>query len=170
MYQELKEILRKIFNFIFDELRDYYEANKKFFEEVIEKNDKEPIYCKEFKLVSKIVIYILILFFILSLVWVIYEIFRIIYLYIYKTIYYVNLTNKRLLDNPLFIQVKKLTYFNDYFSIDLLFLIFATTPIFILIMPLMVISLNLEITSFRTPAIWVYIFIMPRTIAPRIPR
>ena len=42
-------------------------------------------------------------------------------------------SNPRLDDNPLFIQVKKLTYFNDYFSIDLLFLIFATTPIFILI-------------------------------------
>ena len=133
MYQELKEILRKIFNFIFEELRDYYEANKKFFEEVIEKNDKEPIYCKEFKLVSKIVIYILILFFILSLVWIIYEIFRIIYLYIYKTIYYVNLTNKRLLDNPLFIQLEDFVYVNDYFSYDTKLFWFIITIIFLLV-------------------------------------
>ena len=30
-------------------------------------------------------------------------------------------------------MIKKLYYLNDYFSIDILFLIFVTTPIFILI-------------------------------------
>jgi len=41
--------------------------------------------------------------------------------------------NPRLIDSPLFLQIKNLYYFNDYFSIDIMFLLFIITPIFILI-------------------------------------
>jgi len=133
MYQEFKDLFYKIGSFLYVELTKYYNDNKKFFDEVIKKNNQNPIYCQEYKSVSNFIIYILILFFIISVIWLFYEIFRIIYLYIIKTIYYVNLKNNRLVDNPLFIQLNDFVYVNDYFSYDTKLFWFIITIIFLLV-------------------------------------
>jgi len=133
MYQEFKDLFYKIGSSLYVELTKYYNDNKKFFDEVIKKNNQNPIYCQEYKSVSNFIIYILILFFIISVIWLFYEIFRIIYLYIIKTIYYVNLKNNRLVDNPLFIQLNDFVYVNDYFSYDTKLFWFIITIIFLLV-------------------------------------
>lgn len=133
MYQEFKDLFYKIGSLLFVEITKYYNDNKKFFDEVIKKNNVNPIYCREYKSVSNFIIYILILFFIISVIWLFYEIFRIIYLYIIKTIYYVNLKNNRLVDNPLFIQLNDFVYVNDYFSYDTKLFWFIITIIFLLV-------------------------------------
>lgn len=113
-------------------LETYYNEKKEFYDTVIEVNKIKGIFCER-KWIGEIILKIVFLLLIFSFFWLLVDTIYNLYIYLKMSSFLMVKSNPRLDDNPLFIQIKKLTYFNSYFSIDLLFLIFATTPIFILI-------------------------------------
>ena len=93
---------------------------------------KPPIICEKIKLISNIAIFILWLFLVSSLLWMIYEIFKNIYLYFKLNSYrYFKDGSPKFNDSPLFKQLENMYYINDYLSIDIIFITFVITAIFV---------------------------------------
>ena len=109
---------------------EYYNEKQEFFKKVINDN---PSFCPDNKKLSDYTYYIIIGFLIISVIWLIYDIILNVYNYFQLSIFFYFKNDKQLIDSPLFKQITHIYYFNDYFSIDYMFLLFATTPIFILI-------------------------------------
>lgn len=92
-----------------------------------------PIFCQKIKIISDISIFILWLFLVSSLLWMIYEIFKNIYIYFKLTSYrYFKDGSAKFNDSPLFKQLENMFYLNDYFSIDYIFITFVLTAIFVI--------------------------------------
>ena len=112
----------------------YYNDKKAFYDSIIERQQRgEGIFCKEPRILGEYILKIVFFLLLFSIFWLLVDTIYNLYIYLKLTLFSYIRENPRLIDSPLFIQVKKLYYFNDYFSIDLFFLIFVTTPIFILI-------------------------------------
>jgi len=112
----------------------YYNEKKDFYDVIIrEHNAGRGIFCQEPRLLGEYILKIVFFLLLFSIFWLLVDTAYNLYIYLKLTLFTYIRENPRLIDSPLFIQVKKLYYFNDYFSIDLFFLIFVTTPIFILI-------------------------------------
>jgi hypothetical protein len=90
-------------------------------------------FCKS-KQISDFSILILWLFLVSSLLWMLYEIFKNIYLYFKLTSYrYFNNGNTKFADSPLFKQLENMYYFNELFAIDFIFITFVSTAIFVIV-------------------------------------
>ena len=97
---------------------------------LLETLKKPPIICKKIKIISDIAIFILWLFLVSSLLWMIYEIFKNIYIYFKLNSYrYFKDGSAKFNDSPLFKQLENMYYFNDYFSIDFIFITFVLKAI-----------------------------------------
>jgi hypothetical protein len=130
----IKEAIIKILKQVYRALQVYYEEKKGFYDHVILRNKTgEGIFCKEPFWLSDLILKVVFFFLLFSLVWLLYDSYINLYNYLKMTTFLLLKENPRLIDDPLFIQVKKLYYMNDYFSIDIMFFLFVTTPIFILI-------------------------------------
>ena len=123
-YKKLKELILYLLNY----------ANKfiSLYKKAIE---QKPLYCKDTIIVNQIVILILWLFLVSSLLWMLYEIFKNIYLYFKLTSYryFKDSKSSKFADSPLFKQLDTMFYLNDYFSIDYIFITFVLTAIFVII-------------------------------------
>jgi len=127
MNKEILEILGKIILFIYEEGSNLVKLLTKSLE-------KEPIICSDIRIINDTIIFILWLFLISSLLWMIYEIFKNIFLYFKLTSYrYFKDGNPKFADSPLFKQLENLFYLNDYFSIDYIFITFVITVIFVIV-------------------------------------
>jgi len=127
MKKEILEILGKIIYFIYEEGSNLVKLLTKSLE-------KEPIICSDIRIINDTIIFILWLFLISSLLWMIYEIFKNIFLYFKLTSYrYFKDGNPKFADSPLFKQLENLFYLNDYFSIDYIFITFVITVIFVIV-------------------------------------
>jgi len=114
--------------------KTYYNNKKAFYDDIIDKNNRgDGIFCKEPRMLGEYILKIVFFLLLFSIFWLLVDTMYNLYIYLKLTLFSYIKENPRLIDSPLFIQVKKLYYFNDYFSIDLFFLLFVTTPIFILI-------------------------------------
>jgi len=111
---------------------EYYKEKEEFFKTLINKASNSNIFCDNKKF-SEYGIYILIFFFVITMLWLYYDIITNVYKYYQLSIFFYFKDNKRLADSPLFAQIKNLWYVNDYFSIDFMFLLFISTPFFILL-------------------------------------
>lgn len=124
-------ILIKVINPLIKILNNYYDEKADFFKVVIDKVKDKPIFCDNKKF-SEYGIYILIIFFVITVLWLLYDLFMNVYKYFQLSIFFYFKQNKRLADSPLFAQIKNMWYVNDYFSIDFMFLLFILTPIFVI--------------------------------------
>ena len=96
------------------------------------KKDPKILLCKS-TIINKTIIILLWLFLVLSLLWMIYEIYKNIYLYFKLSSYrYFTEGNLKFADSPLFKQLENMFYLNDYFSIDYIFITFVITAIFVI--------------------------------------
>jgi len=130
----IKEAIIKILKQVYHAFNIYYKEKKDFYDHILIRNKQgEGIFCREPFWLSDLILKIVFFFLIFSLVWLLYDSYINLYNYIKMTTFLLLKENPRLIDDPLFIQVKKLYYLNDYFSIDIMFFLFITTPIFILI-------------------------------------
>jgi len=109
----------------------YFNEKKDFFKNVLKITKTNPPFCED-KILGYYTIYILIIIFIISFIWLIYDIIHNIYIYFKMSIFLTFKNNKRLIDSPLFKQLTNIYYFNDYLSFDYMFLLFISTPIFLL--------------------------------------
>jgi len=121
-----------LFNALNKLLNDYYKEKEYFFRLLIKIGSENKLFCEN-KRFSEVSIYLLIIFFVVTILWLFYDLFNNVYKYFQLSIYYYFKNDKRLADSPLFAQIKNLWYVNDYFTIDLMFLFFMSTPFFILI-------------------------------------
>lgn len=129
----IKELLIILFNKIYNAIKTYYNEKKGFYDNILEVNNRNGgIFCKEPKILGEIILKFVFFFLLFSLLWLLYDTYINIYTYLKMTTFLFMKNNPRLIDDPLFIQIKKLYYLNDYFSIDFMFFLFITTPIFIL--------------------------------------
>lgn len=127
MKKEILEILVKIITFIYEESSNIIKLLTKSLE-------REPLICKDIKIINDAIIFILWLFLVSSLLWMLYEIFKNIFLYFKLTSYrYFKDGNPKFADSPLFKQLENLFYLNDYFSIDYIFITFVITAIFVIV-------------------------------------
>jgi hypothetical protein len=95
---------------------------------------KPPILCKDIRIINNIAIFILWLFLVSSLLWMIYEIFKNIYIYFKLNSYrYFKDGSAKFNDSPLFKQLENMYYFNDYISIDFIFITFVLTAVFVVL-------------------------------------
>jgi hypothetical protein len=122
-----------IINALSNLFKIYYNEKKDFFANIIKNNKYNALFCKLHPLLSEYVLKGLIYILIISLLWLLYDILYNVYLYFKLSIYLYFKNDKRLIDSPLFKQITHIYYFNDYFSIDYMFFLFATTPLFILL-------------------------------------
>jgi len=130
----IKELIIIILKKIYNAMNNYYYEKKDFYDHIINVNrQKGGIFCKEPFWLSDLILKVVFFFLLFSLVWLLYDSYINLYNYLKMTTFLLLKENPRLIDDPLFIQVKKLYYMNDYFSIDIMFFLFVTTPIFILI-------------------------------------
>lgn len=113
-------------------LKNYYEEKENFFKKLIDIGTNTPFFCEN-KNFSKYGIYILILIFVITMLWLYYDIVTNVYKYYKLSLYFYFKENKKLDDSPLFSQIKNLWYVNDYFTIDFMFLLFVSTPLFVLL-------------------------------------
>ena len=96
------------------------------------KKDPKILLCNS-TIINKTIIILLWLFLVLSLLWMIYEIYKNIYLYFKLSSYrYFTEGNLKFADSPLFKQLENMFYLNDYFSIDYIFITFVITAIFVI--------------------------------------
>ena len=119
-------------NFFLKLLQKYYSDKTNFFNEVIRLNKGKSLFCdnptlSEYTLIGLIIILVI------SVVWLVYDIIVNVYHYLQLSMYLYFKNDKRLIDSPLFKQIQNIYYFNDYFSIDFMFLLFVTTPLFVLL-------------------------------------
>lgn len=110
---------------------NYYYEKKIYFNKIIKISEETKFLC-EHKKFRKFGIYALIIFFIITVIWLIYDIIKNTYSYFQQTAYFYFKNDKRLKDSPLFKQINNIYYFNDFFSIDYMFLLFISTPLFVL--------------------------------------
>jgi len=130
----IKEIIIIILKKIYNAMNNYYHEKKDFYDHIIIVNrQKGGIFCKEPYWIGEFILNLVMFFLIFSLIWLLYDTYINVATYIKMSTFLYLKDNPRLIDDPVFIQVKKLYYFNDYFSIDMMFFLFVTTPIFILI-------------------------------------
>ena len=113
-------------------IKEYYDKKEHFFKLLITISSESKIFCQN-KRFSEVSIYLLVAFFIITIIWLYYDLLSNIYKYFQLSIFFYFKQDKRLVDSPLFAQIKNLWYINDYFSIDFMFLLFISTPFFILI-------------------------------------
>lgn len=125
----VKELLIIYINKLVKIISNYYEEKTKFYELVIK---TPPIKCETKPEVMTLIIKVIFALLLFSLFWLVADTIYNLYNYLKLSGYLYFKNNSRLIDSPLFIQLNKLYYINDYFSIDLLFLVFITTPLFIL--------------------------------------
>jgi hypothetical protein len=123
-------IIMKAFSNLF---MKYYQEKKDFFSVIIKNNKDNVLFCKNTPDLSDFVLKSLIVILIISLIWLVYDIFYNVYMYFQLSIFLYFKNDKRLIDSPLFKQISHIYYFNDYLSFDYLFVLFATTPLFILL-------------------------------------
>lgn len=136
----------------------YYNDKKAFYDRIIEKQQRgEGIFCKEPRVLGEYILKIVFFLLLFSIFWLLVDTIYNLYIYLKLTLFSYIRENPRLIDSPLFIQVKKLYYFNDYFSIDLFFLIFVTTPIFILIKLWILEKANNDYNQFNYLKIYCYL-------------
>lgn len=94
--------------------------------------EKDPLFCHDIRIISDGLFLFLWLFLVSSLLWMLYEIFKNVFLYLKLTTYsYFKNGTLKFSDSPLFIQLENLFYLNDYFSIDYMFLMYVITAIFV---------------------------------------
>jgi hypothetical protein len=74
----------------------------------------------------------LVLFFIITIVWLIYDIFYNVSLYFKMNTFFYFKKDKRLYDSPLFKQITHLYYINDFLTVDFIFILMVITPIFVI--------------------------------------
>jgi hypothetical protein len=125
-------ITLKIINPIIKLIKDYYNNKEYFFKLLISIASNSKFFCEN-KRFSEYGIYFLICFFVITVLWLFYDLFINVYKYYQLSIFFYFKQDKRLVDSPLFAQIKNLWYVNDYFSIDFMFILFLSTPFFILI-------------------------------------
>ena len=100
---------------------------------LLTKSREKTTFCNN-KRISDITILILWLFLVSSLLWMVYEIFKNIYLYLKLTSYrYFKDGNPLFADSPTFKQLENMFYLNDLFSIDFIFITFVSTAIFVIV-------------------------------------
>ncbi len=126
--EKFYELMKKIYYYG----NKYYEEKKDFYDIIMNINEQKGIFCER-KWIGKYLLQFVFFLLIFSFLWLIVDTIINLYNYLKLTSFLYMKENARLIDSPLFIQLKNLYYFNDYFSIDIIFLIFVTTPIFILI-------------------------------------
>jgi hypothetical protein len=126
--EKFYELMKKIYYYG----NKYYEEKKDFYDIIMNINEQKGIFCQH-KWIGKYLLQFVFFLLIFSFLWLIVDTIINLYNYLKLTSFLYMKENARLIDSPLFIQLKNLYYFNDYFSIDIIFLIFVTTPIFILI-------------------------------------
>jgi len=127
----LKENFMKLMKNIYFYGNKYYEEKKDFYELILKINENNGIFCKH-KWISKNLLQLIFLLLLFTLIWFLITIINNVYNYLKLTSFLYMKDNARLIDSPLFIQLKNVYYFNDYFSIDMSFLIFIITPLIIL--------------------------------------
>jgi hypothetical protein len=127
----LKENFMKLMKNIYFYGNKYYEEKKDFYELILKINENNGIFCKH-KWISKNLLQLIFLLLLFTLIWFLITIINNVYNYLKLTSFLYMKDNSRLIDSPLFIQLKNVYYFNDYFSIDMSFLIFIITPLIIL--------------------------------------
>ena len=110
----------------------YYQEKKEFHDIIIAINKQKGIFCER-EWIGEYLLEIVFFLLIFSFLWLLVDTIINLYHYLKLTSFLYIKENPRLIDSPLFTQLKNLYYFNDYFSIDIIFLIFVTTPIFILV-------------------------------------
>lgn len=139
----------------------YYQEKKGFYDYTINKHNRgEGIFCKEPRVLGEYILNIVFFLLFFSFFWLFVDTIYNLYIYLKLTLFTYIRENPRLLDSPLFIQVKKLYYLNDYFSIDLFFLIFVTTPIFILIKLWILEKANGDYKQFTYTKIYCYLIMI----------
>ena len=104
------------------------------FIELLKKSQEAQPFCKDSKSISDFAILILWLFLVSSLLWMLYEIFKNIYLYFKLTSYrYFNHGHTTFADSPLFKQLENMYYINELFAIDFIFITFVSTAVFVIV-------------------------------------
>jgi hypothetical protein len=117
-------ILKEIFNYCYS----YWSLLR----ETLKKNPK--IVCNDIPYINSFIIIVLWLFLISSLIWMLYEIFKNIYLYFKLSSYrYFKDGNPKFADSPSFKQLENMFYLNDYLSFDFIFITFFFTAIFVIV-------------------------------------
>jgi hypothetical protein len=95
---------------------------------------KEPMFCADIKIINDTILFVLWLFLVSSLLWMLYEIFKHLYLYFKLTSYrYFKEGGSKFADNPYFKQLENMFYLNNYFSIDFIFITYISTVIFVIV-------------------------------------
>jgi len=126
--QKILDLMKNIYYYA----NKYYQEKKDFHDIIIRINEEKPIFCKH-KWIGKYILEIVFILLIFSFLWLIIDMIINLYNYLKLTSFLYIKENPRLIDSPLFTQLKNLYYFNEYFSIDINFLIFITIPIIILV-------------------------------------
>lgn len=126
--QKFMDLMKNIYYYA----NKYYQEKKEFHDIIIAINKQKGIFC-DHKWIGEYLLEIVFFLLIFSFLWLLVDTIINLYHYLKLTSFLYIKENPRLIDSPLFTQLKNLYYFNDYFSIDIIFLIFVTTPIFILV-------------------------------------
>jgi hypothetical protein len=137
--------------FIFDLIKIItieFKNQKDYFNDIIKKWTENPQFCDKDKNMTKYGIYFLIILYIITILWVIYDIIINVYKYALMTLFFYFKTNKRLIDSPLFQQIINLIYINDYLTIDMIFILLFITPFFILFKINIFEKINIETKDF----------------------
>jgi hypothetical protein len=96
--------------------------------------EKKPMFCADIKIINDTILFVLWLFLVSSLLWMLYEIFKHLYLYFKLTSYrYFKEGGSKFADNPYFKQLENMFYLNNYFSIDFIFITYISTVIFVIV-------------------------------------
>lgn len=113
--------------------KNYYYEKTIYFNKIIKIVEESKYFCGGNKKFNQFSIYALILLFIITVLWLVYDIIKNTYSYFQQTAYFYFKKDKRLYDSPLFKQITNIYYINEYLTIDFMFLLFISTPIFILL-------------------------------------
>ena len=110
----------------------YYNEKKLFFDNVLSKALTGKKLCNNYRIMN-FTIQSIILFLLFAIFWIIYDSVHQSYYYGISKSYLFFKDNARLIDDPVFIQIKNLFYLNSYFSIDVNFFWFLFTAFFIIL-------------------------------------
>jgi len=123
---KLMEILTPFYKLI----ENYYKEKSDYLDLVTKVAEKSNYFCND--QLTKYGIRALILLFIITIIWLIYDILDNVFRYFSMSTYFYFKKDRRLYDSPLFKQITNLFYVNDYLTIDIIFILLISTPIFII--------------------------------------
>jgi len=131
---KIKEVFLKFLKYFYDLISSEITTHINILKNARNKNQKNPLFCKNIAVISDIIIIIIWLFLITSLLWILYEIIKNVVSYFKLSSYkYFTTRELKFADSPLFKQLENMFYLNDYFSIDSHFAMFIITLIFIIV-------------------------------------